>query len=118
MALSDITQGDSPTYQLTLLDSSGIPPSGGTLSWTVLHCLKADDDDTTELIQKSNQVVGEIDASSPNPDSNKWDIKYLAADTAALSPGVYVWIVKVVTDANKTLTVKREQVTVLAEGCS
>jgi hypothetical protein len=116
--MDPIYRGDTPIFTLTLVQGDGLtPPTGGTLSWVVEHCLKLDDDDATVVLSKTNQTPGEIDAATPNPGLNLWEIKYQSADTNALDTGTYVWVVKVTTDTGQVVTIEPLTLEVLPEAC-
>lgn len=111
-------QGDSKTYRLTITDSAGNPPAGGTLAWTILHVVKADDDDATELIRKTSDDPLEVEPVPPpqNPDENKWFVYYVPTDTATLEPGSYVRFTKIITAGNEVHTILRDTLDILPKG--
>jgi len=108
--------GDNRTYRLTITDSAGNPPTGGTTAWTVEHAVKADDDDAAQLITKSSADPSQIEPASPNPDGNLWLIHYEPGDTASLEPGTYVRFTKVTTDGGEVFTIVRDDLPLLAKG--
>lgn len=108
--------GDNRTYLLTITDSAGNPPAGGTLAWTIEHVVKEDDDDTVALITKSSADPAQIEPATPNPDQNQWYIYYTPADTAALGPGTYVRFTKVTTGGGEVFTIARDDLPLLAKG--
>lgn len=113
-----IRQGDGRTYQLQILDEDGDPPAGGTLGWRIFHGLKDNEDDTTELLTKDSANASEIAPSSPNPNSNLWDIFYTGADTAALPTDTYARYTKIVIPGGEPQTIQEDTLLVKPQGVS